>query len=304
MSNNQICEEIVNTIIEKVQNGASLPWDKPWKNGLPKNLFSKKVYRGVNMITLAMAPYALPYYATWNQIQEHGGRVKEEEAKNYTLVVFWKMFSPKATEEDIATLGAEKAINRKIPMLRYFRVYNIEQTTGLEKFIPETVVNDPIAVCEEIIAGYPNPPKIRNGEPRAYYRPTEDLVNMPNMNAFEDSKEYYGVLFHELTHSTGIETRLDRFKTTDGIDFGDYNYSVEELVAEFGAAMLCGMAQIDRPVDRSVAYLQGWVKKLKDKPMELFTAAAKAQKAVDHILDVPEWTPEVAETESKELVNA
>ena len=121
---------------------------------------------------------------------------------------------------------------------------------------------------------------------RAFYNPRNDLVNVPKLSQYKKSEQYYCTLFHELVHSTGHESRLKREEITKNIiRFGDLDYSKEELVAEIGAAFLCGHGHIELPIiDNSAAYISGWLRKLKNDKKFIFDAAAKAQKAVNYIL--------------------
>jgi antirestriction protein ArdC len=101
---------------------------------------------------------------------------------------------------------------------------------------------------------------------------------------FVRAEEYYSTLFHELTHSTGHATRLNRPTLTDLCPFGSTNYSREELVAEMGAAYLCSLTGIvNATIDNSAAYIQGWLRRLRSDPKVLVQAAAQAQKAVDYL---------------------
>jgi antirestriction protein ArdC len=131
----------------------------------------------------------------------------------------------------------------------------------------------------------PQPPAIQHGQSKAYYQPAADTVTMPARQLFPQPEHYYSVLFHELTHSTGHPSRLDRATLRDLLAFGDTNYSKEELVAEMGAAYLCGVAGIsNETVNNSAAYIQGWLSKLRNDSRLLIQAAAQAQKAADFIL--------------------
>src|SRR5206468_8569946 len=131
----------------------------------------------------------------------------------------------------------------------------------------------------------PQGPALRHGEARAYYQPLPDVVNMPERRLFPKAEHYYSVLFHELTHSTGHGSRLDRATLRDLLAFGDTNYSKEELCAEMGAAYLCGVAGIaNETVDNSAAYIAGWLSTLRNDPRLVIAAAAQAQKAADYIL--------------------
>ena len=131
----------------------------------------------------------------------------------------------------------------------------------------------------------PNRPSTTHGEARAYYTPVHDTVTMPTPGLFPKVEHYYSALFHELTHSTGHWQRLNRQTLTDLCPFGSTNYSKEELVAEMGAAFLCGVAGIaNETVDNSAAYIQSWLTKLKNDTRLVILAAAQAQKAADYIV--------------------
>ena len=146
--------------------------------------------------------------------------------------------------------------------------------------------NDPIAACEQIVEEMPQRPGIRYGGDKALYRPWTDQVHMLRRETFISSEAYYGVLFHELTHSTGHPERLNRKTLTDGTPFGSPTYSREELVAEMGAAFLCAAAAIDdSTLQRSASYINSWLKFLRSDPRALVIAGAQVQKAADFILE-------------------
>jgi antirestriction protein ArdC len=131
----------------------------------------------------------------------------------------------------------------------------------------------------------PKRPEIIFDYAGAFFRPTTDTVNMPKIETFDSSEEYYSTLFHELTHSTGHETRLNRRGSDVPRHFGDSDYSKEELVAEMGAAFLCGHCQIEnKTIDNSAAYIANWLRKFKDDAKMVIMAGGAAQKAVDFIL--------------------
>ena len=133
--------------------------------------------------------------------------------------------------------------------------------------------------------GMPAPPEIRHGGRQAFYQLAADAVTMPDRELFAEPAEYYSTLFHELTHATGHPSRLDRKGVGDGIrPFGSPTYCREELVAEMGAAYLCGAAGIaTATLDNSAAYLRNWIAKLKGDATLAVKAAGAAQKAADYI---------------------
>lgn len=278
-----VYEIITEQVLKRLEEG-EIPWKKPWIGGeFPKNLITKKEYRGINSFLLQCNKYASPYWLTYKQANDLGGHVMAGEKSN--LVVFWKQLNIKEKGNG----ESEEITEKTIPMLRYYRVFNVEQCEGLdEKKVPQIEVNQdfqPLEVCEEIIQGIPEKPTIKHEEPRAYYRPSEDFVNMPKPEYFDKPEFYYSVLFHELGHWTGHEKRLGRMKQGELSSFGSEKYSKEELVAEMTAAFLCGKCQIEQQtIDNSVSYIQSWLKALKNDPKMVVLAAAQAQKAADYIV--------------------
>jgi antirestriction protein ArdC len=271
-------EIITENIIKQLEQGVA-PWRKPWSTSIPRNLISKKPYRGLNVFLLATQGYGSPYWLTFNQAKQLAAHVRQGEKS--TLVSFWKFGEYAKENHETGELE-----NKTSVLLRYYRVFNIEQCDGLKALHGDDrkPVN-PIAECESIANAMPNPPRIEQHS-QAFYRPSADLVGMPSRTCFGSPEEYYSTLFHELTHSTGHKSRLNRFEenATDH-QFGSESYSKEELVAEMGAAMLAGMAGISHAtISNSASYLQTWIKRLKSDSRLIISAASHAQKAADYIL--------------------
>lgn len=281
--------DIINNRISDMLQQGTIPWRKPWnaQSNYPKNLISKKKYRGVNVFMLACQEHDSPYWLSFKQVQDKGGHIRKGEKA--TPVVFWKWIN--RNESDNNT----EASNNKIPLLRYYNVFNINQTEGLTPPEPEETHNqfDPIETAEQIIAAMPLAPEIRHGGNRAYYSPSLDYVQLPQQHTFNTIEEYYSTTFHELSHATGHNNRLARKSILEPSYFGSHEYSKEELVAEIGAAFLCGYSGIENiTLTNSAAYIQGWLKALKIERTLLIHAAAAAQKAADYILDLKENEPE------------
>ena len=288
---NKVYEIVTDKIIKLMEEG-QIPWNKPWMGGfagMPKNYVSKRPYQGINVWLLAFAEFSSPYWMTFKQANQLGARVKK--GSEGTIIVFWRMIEGKKTLKN----GKKEVI----PFLRYYKVFNADQIEGL----PEDAYGNtgekldfkPIEACEKLVEGYRTKPEIKHGESQAYYSPALDFVNMPQKESFKSVEEYYSTLFHELTHSTGHKSRLDR-NLDDFGPFGSEVYSKEELIAEFGASFLCGMAGIENNTIRnSAAYLQGWLSKLRNDKTLLVSAANKAQKAVDYIIGKAEAPKEVEE---------
>jgi antirestriction protein ArdC len=244
------------------------------QTGLPRNLITQKPYRGINPFLLMTAGYESPHWLTFRQAIQLGGSVKKGEKA--CPVVFWKQLQV----TDNASGEPEK-----IPLLRLYSVFNVAQCEGL-KNVP-VVEESAFAVTEarEIVAKMPQPPIIKHGMSHAYYTPVNDMVGMPELKRFDTEDSYHASLFHELCHCTGHEKRLNRTSITERNGFGSNPYCKEELVAELGSAFLCGQAGImEQTIDSSAAYLQGWLKQLKDDRTLIVYAAAQAQKAADFIL--------------------
>jgi antirestriction protein ArdC len=198
--------------------------------------------------------------------------------------VFWKWLDQKAgpDEDDNSTIS-------KGPLLRYYNVFNLDQIDGIDPPEEEETVNPftPIEKAEQVISNMPNKPKILYGGERACYSPRLDYIQLPPQEAFTSPEEFYNTAFHELTHSSGHASRLSRKGMLNPSYFGSHDYSQEELVAEFGASMLCGFAGIEQQtLENSAAYVQGWLKVLKGDKKLAIIAAGQAQRAADFILDI------------------
>lgn len=282
---NSVYEKITNIITEKLEQGI-VPWHQPWTSAWPpRNLVSKKPYRGINLLLLSDQKYELPYFLTFKQVKRLKGSVIKNEKAH--LVVFYKWLEKKDEDGNVLRNDEGKAV--MIPMLKFYYVFNVGQCKGIEsKYIPWQISREfnPIEEAEQIAIGMPDCPKITYNSNRACYIPREDKINMPSINSFKSDEELYSTLFHEMCHSTGHESRLNRKGVTEAAAFGTKVYSQEELIAEMGSAFLCGEAGIEnRTIDNSAAYIQGWLSKLKDDKRLLVFAAGAAQKASDFILN-------------------
>jgi len=273
-------EALTDEIIARLEKGV-VPWRKPWVSRRPRNLITKRLYRGYNIFLLGLKGREQPYWCTRKAAESKGGRIKESEKKNPAAVFVWLPATVKKT-----------ALPDGVMVRRYPRtylcheLYNVEQTEGLERFVPETPRREflPVEKAEEIVRGMPHKPRVGYDGCGAFYSPIRDEIRMPARRDFESSEEYYSTLFHEFVHATGHESRLSRQSLTRASRFGDHSYSFEELVAEMGAALLCGEAGISpQTVDNSAAYIGGWLKKLEDNRLLLLQAAALGHKAFDFV---------------------
>jgi antirestriction protein ArdC len=193
-----------------------------------------------------------------------------------TKIVFWKF-----NEYETETVDGETE-NRTSAFLRYYTVFNLEQTEGLKALLALPSAR-PIESAEAIVAAMPNPPAYQQGF-LACYSPSNDTVTMPSPTAFHSRAEHYSTMFHELTHATGHAKRLAREGFDRHVEFGSESYSREELVAEMGSAMLCGVAGIEQAtLANSAAYLKSSIARLKSDSRLVISAASAAQKASDYI---------------------
>jgi antirestriction protein ArdC len=267
---------ITERIIAMLESGTA-PWSKTWKvqRGMPRNMVSGRAYRGINVWLLHSAQYESPFWLTYRQATELGGNIKRGEKS--MPAVFWKLaeVADQKTGEEV-----------KIPLLRYYSVFNLAQVEGL-KATPAIEAKEPTP-ADQIVAGYPNAPKINHGMAAAFYDPSADAIGMPLPSRFNTQADYFGTLFHEMAHSTGHSRRLNRLVPAQ---YGSENYSKEELVAEMCSAFLCAQAGLERHLDNSASYIAGWLKALKNDHKLVVNAAACAQKAADHILNIKHEQP-------------
>lgn len=277
MSSNKVYQIITDKIIAKLEEGVA-PWRKPWaagEAGAPRNLKSRKTYRGINVFLLAIQGYGSPYWLTFKQAKALKGSVRKGEKG--TQVIFWRWIEKSKTVDGVETKDS-------FPILRYYTVFNVEQCDGItdpSKTDEPRPEFNPINAAELVVEGMADRPAISHGGSRACYSPSLDVVRMPEREAFDSPAAYYTTLFHELAHSTGHESRVGR---TFGVNFGSEDYSKEELVAEMAAAMITGHVGIEETLDNSAAYLASWIKTLKGDPKLAVCAAAQAQKAADWII--------------------
>jgi antirestriction protein ArdC len=267
-----VYELVTCRILADLEKGV-IPWRKPWSGSAPINYVTRKPYRGTNL-------WLLPHggeYLTFKQCQECGGKVRKGEKSQ--IIIFFKMIE--STDEKTGE-------PTEYPCLKYSNVFHISQCEGITNKLEPLQQADPIETAQDIIEGYVARSSVKlnhvTGSNRAYYSPELDEIVMPAMSQFASNGEYYSTAFHEVAHSTGHENRLKRIDTL--ARFGTETYSREELIAEFSSAMLMNMAGIEHPstFENSVAYIQGWSKKIQEDKKVIVTAAGQAQKAVDYIL--------------------
>lgn len=272
-----VYEIVTDRIIQALEAGV-VPWHQPWKVGQAMNLVSKKPYRGVNPLILSLQNRKSPYWVSYKQLIDLGGTLKPDD-KKASMVIFWKWMDTKEKDDEGEMV--------KIPLLRYYNVFNLDQIDGIEAPKEEKLEFTPVEMADKIITGYTfrNGPSFLEAGDRACYSPTADMITMPAKESFDGVGEYYSTLFHEMTHSTGHKSRLARKEVVDVNLFGSDDYAQEELVAEIGSSFLQAETGIESVHQNSEAYIGNWIKVLKNDKKFVILSAAKAQRAVDLILN-------------------
>jgi antirestriction protein ArdC len=274
-------EQVTGRIIQALEKGV-VPWKKPWSTLTPQNIKGRP-YTGINRLLLNLTEYPYPIYLSMKQANELGGYVKKGERAH--LAVFWKIINvPEKTD-----IGEQKV--KYVPFLRYYNVFNIDQTTVPISAVKNVQIRtdeelestDPVRNARELVASTTDVPEIVFNAAKACYSPALDKIMLPHRNLFKSDEEFYTTEFHELVHSTGHATRLNR-KGIQEVRFGSEEYSKEELIAEIGACFLsnmCGMAGV---FENSAAYIQGWIKAIKNDSRMVVHAAGSAEKAVQYLI--------------------
>lgn len=289
----EIYERATQRVIALMEKG-DVAWRRTWGvYGFAKNHKSGHIYTGINFLFLnLLSPHPIPYYLTFKQVKEMGGKIKKgaKAEQVYFYTGYYKDENGKnVSEADAHTAQFKDANLTPVRFLKYYNVFNIEDTENIEWERPESVdrPNNPIEECEVLIRDMPEAPTFKIVDAnRAFYSPLEDIINVPNIKQFENSEFFYRTTFHEIAHWTGHETRLNRPGITEAIEQGSDRYAEEELVAELTSNYLLNIAGISNSETEKVSagYLKSWVGRLKENPKILFKVAPKAQQATEFIL--------------------
>lgn len=270
-----VYEQVTARIIAQLEAGI-IPWRKEWKtrggSHIPVNFATKKPYRGINVLLLMAAGFDSSEFLTYKQAQQIGAQVRKGEKG--TGIVFWSTFEDESSEDA-----------RRVPFMRAYTVFHVSQCDGIPQELPfDAPPFEPIPAAQSLVDEYLTREhlELKHGGERAFYSINLDYVQMPPRESFTSPDGYYSTLFHECGHSTGAKSRLAR---EFGEKFGNELYSREELVAEFTAAYLCAETGISNALVEAnhAAYIQSWLKALKNDKGMLVTAAQKAQRAADCI---------------------
>lgn len=322
MNNKEVAQKVVDRILDLIETEKSLPWVKPWN----RKVNTVRVVDGKKVITLHPTAWNrkgefykganvyLPSgeYITFKQCKAEGGNVRK--GAHGFPVVYWNFV--KKTETDPET---GEQVEHVVPFLKYYTVFRVSDCEGIEqKHHPaprqveivtsheemSTEQGDRNPEAEAVIADYiaraGNGFEVRTtpNSNEAYYTPTFDYVEVPVREQFSNLSEYYSTLFHELGHSTGHRTRLNRFTgKAANASFGSQEYSREELVAETCAASILNALGLEdgNSFRNSAAYIKSWSSKIKADPMMYVTATTRAQAAFDLILGITEEATEGGE---------
>lgn len=278
-------QHITDQIVKAIEVGVDefkLPWNRPMGSiARPKNIATGQLYRGINVVTLWVEAQirgcSVPVFGTYKQWQEAGCQVRRGEKAS--LVVFYKEYEvdpePEAEYDD-----------GKRWVAKGYWVFNAEQVDGFE--MPEAAPDSLVERCLRV-DGFMNATgaKVRHGGQSAYYDPREDIIQMPGQGLFTGTdtsnatEAYYSTLLHETCHWTGHKSRLDRDL---GMRFGKDAYAAEEPIAELGAAFLCADLQVTPSLREDHAqYIDHWLKIMKGDKKAIFTAAAKANQALEYL---------------------
>ena len=310
-----IYKMVTDKIIGMLKSASPTDYHRAWKDDaffIPLNYDSKKPYRGINRLLLQerigfAGAFRNPYFLTFKQIKKHKGTLKKG-AKGYEVIYYSIRYVVPADKNSgrkaFSSTNAQKVLDflhkyklsedivGRIPMIRYYNVYNGADIENIDfkldelqigRAVPDSATENRAA--QLIVENYPNPPAIKNEGNQAYYNPASDYIKLPKQEQFDTVNDYYRTLFHELTHSTGHNKRLNR-----GIHLmlEKDDYAKEELVAEFGAVFLSAWAGIMWYNNKNhAAYLKGWNSAIKEAQSDnkfLMRAASLAQQATDYIL--------------------
>jgi antirestriction protein ArdC len=283
-----IYQEVTETVIKLLEEGTVI-WQSSWHDrGWPKNHLTQLHYRGWNLFFLNFHSerkgYPTAQYLTFKQANQLGGTIKKGEKG--VKIIYWATIKPK-DDEHAPTSNDEQQKSKLVP--KTYTVFNIAQTDGIEFPTVAPIIKsetEKIATCEDVVERMPNPPKMRFDGDCAFYQPIKDTVVVPSIEKSIGAEEYYSTLFHELAHSTGHSTRLNRKELMETDGFGKINYAKEELTAEMTAAYLSAVTGIGQPtIENSAAYIENWLSVLKNDKTLIIKAAAQAQKAADYILN-------------------
>jgi antirestriction protein ArdC/phage/plasmid primase-like uncharacterized protein len=280
-------EIVAEKLIEQLKAGTA-PWQKPWAPGefgsMPMNPTTGNRYKGVNSIQLMMQGRSDPRWMTYNQASDQGAQVRKGEKS--TMIQYWKFSEERIKKENGKPVLDDKGNKVKETVLLerpkcfHAYVFNAEQIDGLPAITRKEQTWDAVERAEHILQASGARITHAAGD-RAFYRPSTDSITMPERSQFPTADNYYATALHELGHWTGHPSRLDRDLSHP---FGSEGYAKEELRAEISSMILGNELGIGHDPGQHVAYVGSWIKALQEDPLEIFRAAADAEKIQAFVL--------------------
>lgn len=291
MNNNtekfDIYQAVTDRMISMMEQGR-IPWEKPWSGSanIVRHVGGKP-YSLLNQIMLGEPGE----YLSFLQCKNEGGSIRKG-AKARMVVFFKQMCYLNQDKSGNVILNDDgKPTFRVVPYLRYSRVFHVHDCEGIkERWAADTYETTQDADAEKVAADYCKRTGVKLDHERgdsAYYSPRRDTVVVPCRDQFPEMSEYYSTVFHELSHSTGHPSRLNRFAVNESAGFGSDSYSREELVAEISTCAILNALGLETRTSfrNNTAYVQSWLKALKNDKRMVVTAAGRAEKAARLILN-------------------
>ena len=298
---NSVERRILDTLIKAVESSGLLPWQRPWvvahpinlvtynahkSEGTPEEVCIKYGYKGINPLLLSLSEFSSPFWFTYKQATDLGWQIRKGEKSSF--IVYWNIFEKTVTDDD----GDDRIV--KIPFLRYYNLFNVEQADPAEGKEPAPIptITDIDKtdrkrddIKELLTAPWLAPTTFKGTQ--AAYIPSQDRIVMPPVDAFKSYAHFYSTWAHEAVHSTGHIDRLGREGIVNPSLFGSEKYGFEELIACVGQAMFCARVGVQNEDmnKNDAAYLKNWLQVLKDDPRMIVRAGSQAQRAVDFIFD-------------------
>lgn len=302
MSLNEIYTYVTATLIKLLEKHELEEYSTPWirldsENKPARNAMSGNNYRGINQLLLSfylsMSDYYSNQWLTYNQALSAGGHVKKGE-KSIKIIFYKSSFIDKNKKyykpDRVKSLSPQIIESRgiqSIPILKLYNVFNIAQTEGLDPALYERSSAPPLndeftnhEQAEQIILNTKADVRVQKSD-RAYYSPKGDYVVNPLREQFNQESDFYSTIFHELSHWTGAEHRLNR---EFGKSFGDRQYAMEELVADISSAMVMASLGTTQSISKNASYIKTWLGVLKENNKAIVRASQHAQKSADFIL--------------------
>ncbi|ESS71653.1 DNA primase TraC [Methyloglobulus morosus KoM1] len=282
-------ETVAENLIRQLEQGTA-PWQRPWEAGesgsfVPFNPLTGNRYKGINALQLMSQERGDQRWMTYKQASELGGQVRRGEKG--TTIQYWKFTEQHIKkDEDGKTVLDDEGNPVKItvklerPRVFYATVFNADQIDGLPPLQKKEQTWDAIERAEAILSASGALINHSAGG-RAFYRPSSDSIYLPEKGQFLSADKYYVTALHELGHWTGHESRLNRDLAHP---FGSEGYATEELRAEISSMLLGDTLGIGHDPEQHTAYVGSWIKTLRDDPLEIFRAAADAEKIQAFVL--------------------